>query len=710
MLRSALVAAVMSLAVAAAAQAQTSGTPGVRTVHALAMHGEPKYGPDFAHFGYVNPDAPKGGEVRLHAVGTFDNLNPFIVKGTPPAGGGLPFETLLTSSADEAFTEYGLLAESITVPDDRSWVEFTLRPQARWHDGKPVTPEDVMFSLETLKTKGEPRFRLYYADVEKAIKTGERSVKFVFREGENRELPLIVGQLPILPKHYWDERAFDQTTLEAPLGSGPYRIAAFEPGRFVVYERVKDWWGAELPVNRGLYNFDLIRYDYYRDATVALEAFKAGQYDWRLENEAKKWASGYDFPAVQQGLVKNAEIDNDRPTGMQAYVFNLRRPIFQDAKVRQALAYAFDFEWTNQNLFYGQYSRTESYFSNSELASEGLPSPAELDILKPLAADIPPEVFSETYAPPKSDGSGNIRPNLRIAMDLLKQAGWQVRDGVMVNGQTGQPLAFEILLFQPAWERITLPFVRNLERLGVRAHIRSVDPAQYENRMESFDFDMVVDVWGQSLSPGNEQREYWGSDAADNPGSRNTIGVANPAIDKMISLVIAAPDRESLITRTRALDRVLLWNHFVIPHWHIGYDRVAYWDKFGVPAETPTQGVQFMAWWIKPAKQSALQDRRIGSILPALLGIGSVQAQVSERPETPSGRTDAPSPRRPDTPTTPPEQAQTAQPYETAPARDVVPMPAAESSGESVWFWIGLAVLVLLLLAYYGLRRRRGRM
>ncbi len=714
MRNSVLTAILVSLALSAPAAAQ----PEARTVHGIAMHGTPKYGPEFRHFDYVNPDAPKGGEVRLHAIGTFDSLNPFIVKGQPPTGAALPYESLLTSSADEAFTEYGLIAESITLPDDRSWVEFTLRPEARWHDGKPVTVEDVIFSLETLKTKGQPFYRLYYGAVAKAEKTGERKVRFTFAGGENRELPLIVGQMPILPRHYWEGKDFTQTTLEPPLGSGPYRIGAFEPGRYVVYERVQDYWGAELPVNVGLYNFDTVRYDFYRDTTVALEAFKAGLYDWRLENESKKWATGYEFPAVRNGQVLKQEIEHDRPTGMQAYAYNTRRPLFQDPKVRHALAYAFDFPWTNQNLFYGQYTRTESYYSNSELASDGLPSPEELAILEPLAGEIPPEVFTTEYDPPTSDGSGNIRPNLRIAMKLLKEAGWEVRDGSLVNAATGQPFAFEILLSQPTWERITLPFVRNLERLGIRASIRTVDTAQYKNRVDTFDFDMIVDVWGQSLSPGNEQWEFWGSGAADNVGSRNTIGIKDPAIDKLIALVVAAPDRDSLITRTRALDRVLLWNHFVIPHWHIGYDRVAYWDKFGRPEVTPSQGVQFFSWWIDQGKkpQTAEQPGRQGSLFGL---IGTARAQViqdqdlvppqggTDQPIAPPGRENAPLPERPEEPITPPEQAQTADPYQTAPAREVVPMPAAENPGMSWWIWGGLiAVLVLLIILRM---RRRGR-
>lgn len=682
-----------------AAGTAVAAEPAVSPTHAIAMHGEPKYGPDFKHFAYVNPDAPKGGEVRLHAIGTFDSLNPFIVKGQPPAGAALPFETLLTSSADEAFTEYGLVAESVEMPEDRSWVAFTLRPEARFHDGSPITVDDVVWSLETLKAKGQPFYRLYYGSVRKAEQVGERKVRFTFDgDGENRELPLIVGQMPILPKKYWENRAFDQTTLEPPMGSGPYRVAAFEPGRHIVYERVRDYWGRDLPVNRGLYNFDRVRYDYYRDTTVALEAFKAGQYDFRLENESKKWATGYEFPAVRQGQVRKERIDNDRPTGMQAYAFNTRRPLFQDPLVRQALAYAFDFEWTNQSLFHGQYTRTSSFFSNSELASEGLPSPAELRLLEPLRDRVPPEVFTKQYEPPSSDGSGNIRGNLRTAMDLLRRAGWTVKDGRLVDAQ-GRPFAFEILLNQPTWERITLPFTKNLARLGITASVRTVDSAQYKNRVDSFDFDMVVDVWGQSLSPGNEQRSFWGSAAADQPGGRNTVGIKNPAVDALIEAVIAAPDRDDLIARTRALDRVLLWNHYVIPQWHIGYDRVAYWNKFGRPDVVPMQGFQFFAWWIEPQSQAVKPAQRQTGLVPAAMA-----QEYPQQPTTPGGGAPTPAPI---TPMTPPPEAHKADPYETAPAGEVVPTPAAESPGVSWWTWIGAALAVVVLLAVRYMRQRR---
>ncbi|MGC2856813.1 extracellular solute-binding protein [Novispirillum sp. DQ9] len=608
----ALVALPVLLGLALGTAPAAAQAPEVKPVHAMAMHGEPKYGPGFEHFAYVNPQAPKGGQLRMFAVGSFDNLNPFILRGSAAVGSGLAYDALLTSSADEAFTEYGLIVESLEVPEDRSWVIFTLRPEARFHDGHPITADDVVFTFNVLKEKGAPHYRFYYADVAKVETLGERRVKFTFGGGVNQELPLIIGQMPVLPEHYWKDRDFAATTLEPPLGSGPYRVKSFEPGRFIVYERVKDWWGKDLAVSKGFYNFDEIRYDYFRDTTVALEAFKSGAYDLRVENIAKEWATGYDFPARAQGRVILREFEHDMPSGMQGFAFNLRRPLFQDARVRQALAHAFDFEWSNQNLFYGQYRRTGSYFDNSELASDGPPGPAELALLEPLRGTVPDDVFTKVYEPPSTQAAGGLRANLRIAMALLKEAGWEVRDGALVNGQTGQPFVFEILLSSPTWERISLPFAQNLKRLGIQANVRTVDSAQYENRMNSFDFDMAVTVWGQSLSPGNEQRNYWGSEAAGQEGSQNYAGIQSPAIDALIAKVITAGDRDDLITAVKAMDRVLLWNHLVIPHWHIPYTRVAFWDKFGMPADVPMQGVQLFSWWYDAARgpQAEAEQRK----------------------------------------------------------------------------------------------------
>jgi microcin C transport system substrate-binding protein len=576
----------------------------IHTGHAIAMYGEPKYGPDFPHFDYVNPEAPIGGTIRLGAAGTFDSFNPYIIKGNPAAVAGA--ETLLVASEDEPFTRYGLIAETIEWPEDRSWVAFTLRPEARWHDGQPITVDDVIFSLETLRTKGQPFFRFYYGTIDRAEKVGERKVKFFFKEAGNRELPLIAGEMPILPKHYWEGRDFERTTLEPPLGSGPYRIAEFEAGRYVVVERVPDYWGRHLAVNVGQNNFEHMRTDYFRDETVLRQALKAGLLDFRIENQAKAWALDYDTPAVRKDWLRKAVFPHERPAGMQAFVFNTRRPVFADRRVREALNYAFDFEWTNRVLFFGQYKRSESFFSNSELASRGLPEGAECAALEKYRDQIPAEVFTREFQTPTTDGSGWPRSNLLHALALLNQVGWVVRYGTLVNEQTGERMRFEILLVSPAFERIVLPFVRNLKRLGIDASIRLVDESQYINRLRSFDFDMAMLVWGQSESPGNEQRDFWGSTAAKSPGSRNYIGVSDPVVDQLIEAVISAPDRDSLIARTRALDRVLLWGFYVIPGWHLSADRVLYWDKFSYPEVSPKRGVQFDTWWFDEQKASAL--------------------------------------------------------------------------------------------------------
>jgi microcin C transport system substrate-binding protein len=599
-----LMAAVLASVFLCASEAQAGGG------HGASMYGDLKYPAGFTHFEYANPRAPKGGEVRRAAIGTFDTLNPFVLKGMPAAGIGEIFETLTVGSSDEAFAQYGLIAETIEMPADRSWVGFTLRRQARFHDGSPITTDDVIWTLETLKKKGHPFYRSYYGKVTGAEKVGARGVRFAFAPGDNRELPLIVGQMPVLSKAYWSARAFDKTTLEPPLGSGPYRVEALEAGRSVVYRRVKDYWGAALPVRAGHHNFDVIRYDYYRDSTVALEAFKAGQYDFRQENAAKSWATGYAGPALAAGLIRKEEIRNEVPTGMQGYVFNTRRPIFRDPRVREAIGYAFDFEWTNRTLFYGAYTRTRSYFSNSELASRGLPGAGELKALALFRGRVPDAVFTREYGPPTSNGSGFIRDNLLAALQLLQAAGWRVRDMTLVNAATGAPFEFEILLSDPSFERVTLPFAKNLEHLGITARVRTVDTAQYQNRVESFDFDMTVGLWPQSLSPGNEQVDDWASERAGIPGSRNLAGIRDPVVDALVADLIAAPDRQSLVDRTRALDRVLLWGFYVVPHWHIQNFRAASWDKFGRPALSPKYALGFDTWWVDPAKEARLARRK----------------------------------------------------------------------------------------------------
>jgi len=607
-LRLKLCAALLASLTAFGAQAETIKG------HAIAMHDDIKYGPDFTHFDYANPAAPKGGTLRLSSLGsTFDTFNPFTLKGISAEGAGLVFETLTVQSVDEPFTAYGLLAETIEVPEDRSWVSYVLRKNARWQDGKPVTPEDVVFSFNTLMEKGHPQYRFYYGDVASVEVTGERSVKFIFKGSKNRELALIMGQLPILPKHYWADKDFEKTTLTGPLGSGPYKIKSYESGRNVVYERIKDYWGADLAVNAGQNNFDEIRFDYYRDATVAIEAFKGGAFDYRYENVAKNWATAYDIAEVKEGLINKLRIEHKVGTGMQGFAFNLRREKFKDPRVRQALAYAFDFDWANKNLFHNEYSRTNSYWSNSELASSGLPTGGELALLEKYRGKIPAEVFTKEYIAPKTDGSGKIRSNLKQAVGLLKQAGWLFKKGKLVHAITGAQMKFEILLVSPAWERIVLPFKKNLARLGIEASVRMVDTAQYKERTDTFDYDIIVDVFGQSQSPGNEQLNYWTSAAADRQGSRNSVGIKNPVIDELVDLVVNAPSREELVLRTRALDRVLLWNHFVIPNWHLNVARIVAWDRFGMPQTYPKYSPGYQAWaywWIDEAKDAALKAKR----------------------------------------------------------------------------------------------------
>ena len=599
-----LVLGALTLAAAGATAAE------VKVSHGLTLIEPLKYGPDFKHLDFVNPEAPKGGTIKRFAIGTFDTFNPFIIKGNPAVGIGFLYENLMTSAPDEISAEYGLIAKSIEVPDDLSYATFNLRPEARFHDGTPITADDVIWTFNALKEKGRPFYRFYYANIARAVKLSPHKVKFEFTGPPNRELPQITGQLPVLPKHYWEKRDFAKTTLKPPLGSGPYRISRFEPGRFVEYERVADYWGRDLSINRGRYNFDRIRFDYYRDQTVALEAFKAHQYDYRTENASLIWATGYDFPARRAGVAILDEVAHSRPTGLSGFIFNLRKPKFQDRRLREALAYAFDFEWSNKNLFHGQYGRTKSFFSNSELAARTPPSKDELAILEPYRGKIPDEVFTAVYKPPKTDGSGKIRRNLRKATRILRKAGWRIKDGKLIDPKSGTPLEFEVLLVSPLFERIVAPFIRNLKRLGVVARMRTVDQSQYINRIRAFDYEVITSGWGQSASPGNEQRDFWSSAAADRPGSRNLMGLKNPVVDALIEKIVAARERKSLVTATRSLDRVLSWGHYVIPQWHLTFDRIAYWDIFGRPARDPKYGVDFMSWWFDKAKAASLDSRK----------------------------------------------------------------------------------------------------
>ena len=571
----------------------------VKTYSALSISGTPKYSADFTHFDYANPEAPKGGSVKFASIGTtYDSFNAYIAKGVPAAGITLIYDTLSTQSYDEPFSHYGLVSDKVEIPEDRSWIIYHLNPNARFHDGHPITAEDVVFTFNLLMKEGDPLYRKYYGDVEKVEAVDQQRAKFYLGNMLNPELALIIGQLPLLPKHFWEGKDFSKSSLDVPLGSGPYTVVDFKPGRSVTYKRVDDYWGRDLPVNKGRYNFDTITYEYYRDGTVALQAFKAGEFDFRNENSAKAWATEYTGPAFEEGYIVKEKIENDVNQGLQAFIFNIRRPLFQDRKVREAIGYAFDFEWTNAHLFYGLYERSPSYFSNSELAATGLPSKAELDILEPFRDQLPPEVFTKAYEPPKTDGSGNNRRQLRTAMKLLKEAGYEVKNKKLINSKTGQPFQFEILLHDPSFERVVLPFKQNLERLGIKMTVREVDTSQYINRMRSYDYDMIVGRFAQSESPGNEQREFWGSSAADLPGSRNLVGIKNPVVDQLIKKIISAHSREDLIIHCRALDRVLSWMYYVIPQWHTAYYRVAYWNMFSRPAVTPKYALDLFAWWV----------------------------------------------------------------------------------------------------------------
>ena len=578
--------------------------------HAIAMHGEPKYGYHFKHLDYVNPDAIKGGKVVFSATGSYDSFNPFILKGTAAAGIGNLFESLTLKSDDEAFTEYGLIADSIEWPTDRSWVAFNIREEAFWHDGKKITPEDVIWTFDTLMEKGHPFYKFYYADVEDVIKINNSKVKFNFKNSNNLELPLIVGQLPVLPKHFWLDKNFKETTLEIPIGSGPYKIKKFDPSRSITYTLDKNYWGKDIPIKKGTDNFEVIKYEYYKDRSIERESFKSGDIDFFNENSSKEWATSYDIPVVKNNLILKELIGHENPQGMQGFVFNTRKVLFKDKQVRKALSYAFDFEWTNKNLFYNAYKRTNSFFENSELASSGIPSRKELELLNPYIDVLPNEIFTKKYNPPKTDGSGFIRKELQIASDLLKNSGWELDEGKLVNKKNGNRFEFEILLVSPAFERIVLPFKDNLEKLGISITVRTIDSAQYQNRLNTFDFDMIVSTFSQSLSPGNEQRGFWGSDASKTNGSRNIIGINNTIVDLFIEKIISSESREDLINATKALDRILLWNYYVIPQWHISSYRTLYWDIFDKPNIRPKYSLGTNTWWIDLEKQKTINQRK----------------------------------------------------------------------------------------------------
>ncbi len=574
-------------------------------VHALAMHGEPKYKTDYTHFDYTNPDAPKGGTLKLSAIGTYDSLNPFIVKGTPAAGmlylgQSFIYDSLMEQSYDEPFSMYCLLCETVEMPADRTWIAFNLRKEAKWQDGTPLTADDVVWTFKTLIDKGTPFFKAYYGDVKDVIAENPNRVKFMLGNGQNSELPLIISQIAVLPKHFWEGKIFDQTSLTPPLGSGPYKIGNVAPGRSIDYVRDPNYWGKDLPVNKGRFNFDHIVYEYYRDADVALEAFFSGNYDAREENTAKLWATAYDAPPVVDGRITKAEIPHQRPQGVQGWLFNIRRDVFKDPKVREALSYAFDFEWSNKQVAFGSYKRSRSYFSNSPLGASGLPTGRELEILEKYRGKIPEEVFTREYNPPKTDGSGNNRANLRTAADMLDKAGYKLgKDGVRAKDNVR--LEFEIIDSNPAFERWTIPFVQNLERIGVKAKFRTIDPAQYQNRMNDFDYDMTVLSIAQSDSPGNEQRDFWSSSKADAKGGRNYIGVKDPVIDELVEDLIKAKTEEDLTAYCHAIDRILQFNYYLIPQWHNDKWRLAWWNKIQKPDKLSglTPAISD-TWWAKP--------------------------------------------------------------------------------------------------------------
>ena len=603
----------MRLAVAAVCLALVPGAAGAAG-HGLSLFGDLKYGPDFGHFDYVTPDAPKGGTLRLAAVDSYDTLNPFTLKGVSAAGAGLPFETLLEGAADEPDSAYGLVAARVELAPDRSWLRFTLRPEARWHDGTPITAADVRFSFETLTKEGHPNYAVLLAGVDGVEAEDPRTVLFRLGDRDNRKLPLIIGGLPILSKAYYEGRAFGETTMEPPLGSGPYRVGRVDPGRAIAYERVPDYWGAHLPVNVGRYNFDEIRFDYYRDRTVIVEALKAGEFDFHEEFTSKTWATAYDIPAVAEGWLIKEVLPDNTPSGVQAYFINTRLPKFQDRRVRQALAYVFDFEWLNENLFHGLYERMRSYFENSDLAARGLPSATELTFLEPHRGAVPAEVFTEAFAPPRTDGSGNNLRNLRIARRLLAEAGWELADGRLVHGETGEAMEIEFLYFEPTFERVIAPFARNLKRVGIEATLRLVDGPQYENRLKKHDFDVTTRRFVLSLSPGAELNAYFASDTADRTGSLNSAGIRDKVVDALIAEIVAATDRPTLTAAVRALDRVLLWGHYIIPQWFKGTHHLVYWDKFGRPAVKPRYALGVAdTWWVDGEREAALAAHREGA-------------------------------------------------------------------------------------------------
>jgi len=576
-----------------------SATAFAEPQHGIAMHGAPLHGPDFEHFSYANPDAPKGGDLKLAAIGSFDSLNPLIIKGV--SGGGIRdyvFESLMARAYDEPFSLYGLLAETVETPDDRSWVEFRVREEARFSDGVPVTVDDVVFSLETLRDKGRPNHKYYYSKVAEIVRPDAQTVRFVFGPDGDREMPLIMGLMPIIPKHIYETRAFDETSLVPPVGSGPYVITDVEPGARLVYSRSPDYWGKDLPVNSGHYNFDRLIYDYFRDANASFEAFKAGLYDIRPEDDPTRWATGFDTPAVRDGRIELQSFTKATPSGMRALVYNTRRTVFSDPKVRAALGLVFDFEWVNTNFYYSAYKRTQSFYDGSELASTGrAASETERALLAPYAGVVSDGIMANGFVAPVSDGTARNRQNRRDAIKALETAGWVIKDGVMVEAASGQPLSFEITVATPEDQRLALNYSDALKGIGVEGNVRYVDSSQYQQLRQTYEFDMIFNFWYASLSPGNEQSFYWGVDAADQDGTRNYMGVREPAVDGMIEAMLAAREREEFVAAVRALDRVLLSGDYVIPLFYQPDQWVAHWARLKHPEETSLYGYKINTWW-----------------------------------------------------------------------------------------------------------------
>ncbi len=589
--------------------ASVGAAPKIIVSHALALHGQPKYPAGFKSFDYVNPGAPKGGTLVNYAIGTYDNFNRYAQRGLAAAGSTAFYDTLMTASEDEIQVYYGLIAEKVEYPDDFSWIIFHLNPKARFQDGKPITAEDVVFSFNKFLTQGVPQFKQYYAKVAKVEALDARQVRFTLKEPD-KELLISLAGLSILPKHYWESRNFSEPLTEIPVGSGAYTVSDYKIGQYVIYKRLPDYWGLDLPVNKGQLNFDFLRYDYYKDETVALEAFKAGEYDLRVESVAKYWATLYSGPAFDAGYIVKEEIPHEIPQGMQALVFNTQRPFFQDRRVRMALNYAMDFEWMNRNLFYGQYTRTRSYFQNTKYEAKGLPGKEELKILEPIRAKIPAEVFTQEYKPPVTDGSGNIRPQIRAALALLKEAGWEIRDEKLTNVKSGQPLEFELLMYESTMEPIVTALQKNMQRLGITMKIRLVDTTQYVNRLRDRDFDMISGGYDANFYPSSDLKIIWRSDYIDY--TWNTAGVKDPAVDYLIDGIVASQnDDQALLYWGKALDRVLAWNHYVIPEWFLSKFREAHWDKFGRPPldKRPKYSLGEGTWWLDPAKAAKLPKR-----------------------------------------------------------------------------------------------------